>query len=216
MSNREEFEAEWVKIIGEMPKAIRFSDDEGGYIIAYDSLKNEPNTRIKNVSAIIAMSEGISENSKKKIKRFFGKQPVSRYSNVENGILAQQSIDGSDEFEINWASYHIEILDVKNNEVLTYGKPGRIVITDLFNYAMPMIRYDTGDIGIMDYSKDGKRLVLKSVEGRKMDMVFDMLRQYNIRTNIGAFKVFKLALTKCRCTTSYTTDIFNLVVIEFG
>ena len=45
MSNREEFEAEWVKIIGEVPKAIRFSDDEGGYIIAYDSLKNEPNTR---------------------------------------------------------------------------------------------------------------------------------------------------------------------------
>jgi phenylacetate-CoA ligase len=182
-----------------------FKTDRGrkaflGYSSALESIccyldKNEPNTRIKNVSAIIAMSEGISENSKKKIKRFFGKQPVSRYSNVENGILAQQSIDGSDEFEINWASYHIEILDVKNNEVLTYGKPGRIVITDLFNYAMPMIRYDTGDIGIMDYSKDGKRLVLKSVEGRKMDMVFDtngdLVSSFTITNNMWLYPEIK-------------------------
>jgi phenylacetate-CoA ligase len=167
-----------------------------GYSSALESIcryldKNEPNTRINNVSAIIAMSEGISENSKNSLKHYFGTQPVSRYSNVENGILAQQSIDGSDEFRINWASYHIEILEINNNQSVPNGKPGRIVITDLFNYAMPMIRYDTGDIGILDYSNDRKKVVLKNVEGRKMDMVFDtngdLVSSFTITNNMWLY-----------------------------
>ena len=171
-----------------------------GYSSALESIcryldKNEPDTRINNVSAIIAMSEGISENSKNRLKHYFGMQPVSRYSNVENGILAQQSINGSDEFIINWASYHIEILEINNNQSVPNGKPGRIVITDLFNYAMPMIRYDTGDIGMLDYSKDGKSLVLKNVEGRKMDMVFDtngdLVSSFTITNNMWLYPEIK-------------------------
>lgn len=171
-----------------------------GYASALESIcryldKNEPDTRINNVSAIIAMSEGITENSKERIKHFFGVQPVSRYSNVENGILAQQSVDGSDEFVINWASYHVEILDINSNKRMPNGKSGRIVITDLFNYAMPMIRYDTGDIGIMDYSKDGNRLVLKNVEGRRMDMVFDtkgdLVSSFTITNNMWLYPEIK-------------------------
>src|SRR5690606_9962439 len=45
-----------------------------------------------------------------------------------------------------------------------------IVITDLFNFAMPLIRYDTGDVGVMDYDSNGNRLVLTQIDGRKMDM----------------------------------------------
>ncbi len=54
------------------------------------------------------------------------------------------------------------------------GEPGRIVVTDLFNYAMPMIRYDTGDIGSMitDASSPGKKY-LATVEGRKLDLLYD-------------------------------------------
>jgi phenylacetate-coenzyme A ligase PaaK-like adenylate-forming protein len=32
----------------------------------------------------------------------------------------------------------------------SHGKKGRIVITSLFNKAHPFIRYDIGDIGILD------------------------------------------------------------------
>jgi phenylacetate-CoA ligase len=56
------------------------------------------------------MSEGLSEYAKKSIHTYFGKYPVSRYSNVENGIIAQQLPDGSNSFVVNWASYYIEIL----------------------------------------------------------------------------------------------------------
>jgi len=171
-----------------------------GYSSALESIcyylkKNEPNTKINNVSAIISMSEGISLNTKKNIKYFFQKQPVSRYSNVENGILAQQSLDGSEEFIVNWASYQIEILDLIKDNPVPYGEPGRIVITDFFNYGMPMIRYDTGDIGILNNATNSGIPKLTNVEGRKMDMVFntkgDLVSSFTITNNMWLYPEVK-------------------------
>lgn len=51
------------------------------------------------------------------------------------------------------------------------GQLGRIVVTDLFNYAMPMIRYDTGDLGVL-VQKDNKTY-LSEVQGRKLDALYD-------------------------------------------
>ena len=36
-----------------------------------------------------------------------------------------------------------------------------------------MIRYDTGDLGIMNLRKNQEALVVSKVEGRKMDMLYD-------------------------------------------
>lgn len=127
-----------------------------------------------NVRSVIAMSESLNDFTKEHMKKYFGSTCVSRYSNVENGIIAQQDVDGSNEYYINLASYHVEILNVDNDTVCEYGKPGRIVITDLYNFGMPMIRYDTGDIGVMKLmTVNGKQVpVLDKIEGRRMDMVF--------------------------------------------
>ncbi len=53
---------------------------------------------------------------------------------------------------------------------------GRIVVTDMFNRAMPMIRNDTGDLGILGKSEKDRRInqVFKKVEGRKMDAIYDV------------------------------------------
>lgn len=129
---------------------------------------------IKGIKSIIAISETLNEHTQKSIEAYWGVPVVSRYSNVENGILAQQSLYG-DEFHINWASYFVELLDMDANKPAKPGARGRIVITDLYNYCMPMIRYDTGDVGQMDHcTKNGMEYpVLSKVEGRKLDMIFD-------------------------------------------
>ena len=128
-----------------------------------------------NLKAIIAMSEAFSISTKKLLLKYFNVHAVSRYSNVENGILAQQVPDGSNEFVINEASYFFEVLEMNSDNPVTPGTPGRIVITDLFNYCMPMIRYDTGDIGTISQKDvlNYLRPVFKSIEGRKMDLIFD-------------------------------------------
>lgn len=148
------------------------------YASVLDEMKNyletaEKAPKVKNMKSIIAISESLKEDSKKKMEKYFNVPIISRYSNVENGILAQHNTT-SDEFEINWASFNIEILDMKTNLPAKPGSLGRIVITDLYNYCMPMIRYDTGDIGQLAVSSKGdSHIVLKSIEGRKMDMILN-------------------------------------------
>ncbi|MFD2562445.1 CoF synthetase [Aquimarina rubra] len=125
-----------------------------------------------NLKSVIGMSERLDPLTKLSMKKYFDVDMVSRYSNAENGMIAQQPI-GKEYFQINWASYYVEILSFSSDNSVEPGELGRIVITDLFNYNTPMIRYDTGDIGIMDYveEKGISKPVLTKIEGRKMDMI---------------------------------------------
>jgi phenylacetate-CoA ligase len=150
-----------------------------------------------NVKSIIAMSESLNDFSKENMKKYFGATCVSRYSNVENGIIAQQDMDGSYEYTINFASYYVEILQLDNDEACEYGEPGRIVITDLYNFGMPMIRYDTGDVGAMKEKMMSNKMVpvLEKIEGRKMDMVFsttsDLVSSFTITNTMWKYTELK-------------------------
>lgn len=134
-----------------------------------DNIKSKPIDA--NIKSIIAISENLSEQTKRRLEYYLQSPVVSRYSNTENGIIAQQKTENGNYFEINWASYHVEVLNFEDDNNAEYGILGRIVITDLFNYAMPIIRYDTGDIGVMEITSTFP--VLKRIEGRKSDRIFN-------------------------------------------
>ncbi|MDY8136286.1 CoF synthetase [Aquimarina sp. 2201CG5-10] len=146
-----------------------------GYASAFEEMckfmERNNHAPIRNkVKSAIAISESLNDYTIAGLRKYFGVTVVSRYSNVENGIIAQQLIDNETSyFIINQASYYVEILDMNSDTPVNDGTPGRIVITDLFNYCMPIIRYDTGDIGTKDII-DGKA-VLTRVEGRKVDLI---------------------------------------------
>jgi len=135
--------------------------------------KDYPSVKAK-VKSVIAISESLNDYTRSGIEKYFRVQVLSRYSNLENGIMAQQELNSSDRFLVNTASYHIEILKMDSDEPVKDGELGRIIVTDLFNYALPMIRYDTGDIGAMwsdpIYSF---RKYLTKIEGRKLDLLYD-------------------------------------------
>lgn len=63
-------------------------------------------------------------------------------------------------------------MKLDSDEPTEPGEAGRIVITDLFNYAFPMIRYDTGDLGILDNSDPNELPKLKEIYGRVRDCVY--------------------------------------------
>lgn len=129
---------------------------------------------VDNIFGIITMSESLTEGNRKRIKRMFNCPIVSRYSNEENGMIAQDC-DEFHEYHINRANYIVEILKFDSDEKVKEGEIGRIVVTDLFNYAMPMIRYDTGDIASMvNKSQCEENIpILNNLEGRKLDMLYN-------------------------------------------
>lgn len=125
-----------------------------------------------HTASIVTSSEVMSMEMKKLIKKTMGCNVYDRYSNEENGFLAQTD-DLSDEFKVNVASFKIEILKQDSDEPADIGEVGRIVVTDLYNFAVPLIRYDTGDLAIKGFEKDGWTTMLKSIQGRRVDMIFD-------------------------------------------
>jgi len=148
-----------------------------GFASSYESIcryldKVDYDLNDLNISTIIANSEYLNHYTKTTMRKYFNAPVFSRYSNEEIGIIAHQTIKSPEDFIINCASYHVEILDMENDKPARPGSFGRVVVTDLFNYAMPMIRYDTGDIAILN-GLDNNYPKLKQIEGRKMDLIYD-------------------------------------------
>lgn len=121
--------------------------------------------------SIITMSEALNDYTRNQTKHYFGVTPLSRYSNNETGIMAQQVSPNDQRFRINDSSYVMEILELDSDFPVPYGQPGRIVLTDLYNFATPLLRYDTGDIGIMEEENGIKYFT--NISGRKVDQLYD-------------------------------------------
>lgn len=113
--------------------------------------------------------EVVDEFTRKFLESSFECEVFDEYSTWDfgNGAWECQRREG----------YHIDadflILEIlKNNEQVSSGERGEIVVTGLLNYAMPLIRYRVGDIGVPDDEKCscGRGFpLLKSIEGRIVD-----------------------------------------------
>ena len=172
---------------GNATKAFLGYSSSFDQICKYLEATNSPPLKA-NISSMIANAEPLGENTKNAVKKYFGHDILSRYSNMENGILSQQIKNEGSNYHINWASYYIEILDIEKDIPVNYGTLGRVVVTDLFNYNMPLIRYDTGDLAVMDINKkyfNGAPSFSK-VEGRRMDAI------YNTKGQIVTTVVYEL------------------------
>jgi len=127
-----------------------------------------------DISCIIAMAEGLSDHTRQSLKEYFNAPVFLRYSNMENGILSLQLSEINNNLQINWASYFIEILHPDKDVPVGEGELGRVVVTDLFNYCMPFIRYDTGDLARMvPDTVFNSAPAFSKVEGRSMDAIYD-------------------------------------------
>lgn len=123
-----------------------------------------------NLSAIMSEAEGLKERTREILSNYFNCPVYSRYGNEECGTIAQEDGSGYGHL-LNTASYYIEILKMNSNEPAEEGEIGRVVITDLFNYAFPIIRYENGDLASKITLPNG-RVYLKDVVGRKVDMLY--------------------------------------------
>jgi phenylacetate-CoA ligase len=134
----------------------------------------EDSPDISHIKTIITLGEALLETTYEKLKKVFNCNIVSLYSNQENGMLAQECVENK-EFHVNSASYYVELLNLDSNDPVSIGEPGRIVVTDLFNHAMPLIRYDTGDVGVWKQAPECGWFsqVFSSIQGRMVDLIFD-------------------------------------------
>lgn len=127
-----------------------------------------------NIYGVVSGSEMLKDSTRQTISKAFNCPVVSRYANEENGFIGQDG-EENNVFLHNRAHYYIEILKFDSDTPADNGEIGRIVITDLYNYSMPMVRYDTGDVGAwQEIEVNGvKRKAIGQFGGRRVDVIYD-------------------------------------------
>ena len=157
---------------------VKFQNKKFDYINGYTSSivlfakflqkKNIVLTSIcPSLKCCVVTSEMLFEEDKILMESQFGIPIINEYGASELDLIAFQNTNN--EWQVNSETLFVEILDEENN-VLPNGKEGRIVITSLYNKAHPFIRYDIGDVGILDEKSTLKNPILKKLIGRTNDV----------------------------------------------
>ena len=122
------------------------------------------------MDGIITVSEVLTSDMRQIISKSFECNPVSRYTTNEFGVLGIEDLSG-DFFSLNQCNFLIEILCLDSNQPVELGHIGRIVVTDLFNKSMPLIRYDTGDLARPSEIRKGIVTKIEIIEGRRLAVI---------------------------------------------
>lgn len=140
-------------------------------IVLFAKYLEQQNIILKEIcptlKACFVTSEMLFEMDKKLLEKQFGIPVISEYGASELDLIAFENPQG--EWQVNAETLYVEILDENNNPVPN-GTEGKIVITSLFNKANPFIRYEIGDIGILDEKSTAKKPILKKLIGRTNDV----------------------------------------------
>ena len=130
-----------------------------GYVNSLEILSdyiNTENLKVYSPKVIFSAAGTLTNDVRDKIKKAFNTKVVNIYGTREIGDVA---------FEIE-ENRGLMVMDYSHK--LEVEKNGRILITTLNNYSMPLIRYDIGDISSgFDSKIDYRFSVLKNVIGRK-------------------------------------------------
>ena len=119
---------------------------------------------------IFTQGETVTQHCRDSVRNAFNLEIFDTYGSVEFEFLAFECEEHCGLHMITDGSY-IEFVD-KNGEHVSPGEEGEIIITGLYNRAMPLIRYKIGDIGVPTDEKCpcGRSLpLLKSIQGRSDD-----------------------------------------------
>ncbi len=103
-------------------------------------------------------------------REVWGVRIVDTYSTEEMGDIAMQCPD-NEHYHVQAENVLVEVLD-DTGRACPPGETGRVVVTALHNYAMPLIRYDIGDYAeVGNPCSCGRGLpVLKRIVGRQRNM----------------------------------------------
>jgi len=123
-----------------------------------------------NLKCIITTSELLTSYHRNLLEKVFSTRVYNEYGCGEVGSIAHECEYGS--MHVMSENLIIEVYD--GNRRCEPEEVGEFVITELNNYAMPLIRYRLGDFGCISKAKCGcgrELLVIKDIHGRAYDIL---------------------------------------------
>jgi phenylacetate-CoA ligase len=127
-------------------------------------------TRFSRLRAVWTLSEGVEDDLRDACRDVLGVPIVHNYSCAEVGYLVLQCPQQERHFHICAETVLLEVVDAQGRACAP-GEIGRVLVTGLHNFAMPLLRYELGDEAeVGGRCACGRGLpVLRRVVGRTMD-----------------------------------------------
>jgi phenylacetate-CoA ligase len=143
--------------------------------LARHSLQTGHTASEYSIRSAIATAEPLTSDIREAMREAFGCHVLSRYAAHELGIIAHEC-PHCGRCHINTPSLVLELLALDGDRPARSGELGRVVVTDLFSQAMPLIRYDTGDLATLPASVAHtcpvRTPALARIEGRIAELVY--------------------------------------------
>lgn len=134
-------------------------------------LKRESLVPVKPRSIVVG-AEKLHGFQRELIEDVFGVPIFETYGSREFMLIGAEC-DRHEGLHLSMENLLVEILN-DDGTPTPHGQEGNVVVTDLFNYAMPFVRYVNGDRAVagFDMCPCGRGLpLLKKVVGRQLDML---------------------------------------------
>lgn len=168
--------------LDKMFRAIKKS--EPGLVLASPSVlyalamyvRRNPFIRLR-MNKIICTGELLDIQKKEKIEKFLNCSVFDRYGNAEVGICAHDTLN--EKLKV------IDYVVYLENE-LQIGD--EVLLTNLTNQVMPLIRYRAGDLGVIEEGIDGQ--YVNNIHGRVHDVIY--LNGRTIPTTVFRDKIFNI------------------------
>lgn len=145
----------------------------GGYPSNLELLIDEKKSGRLHINPTIIMTGGeyLSENLRNELTNTFGCFVQTSYSCTEGGTIACECINHH--FHVNDDWLFIEPVDHNNQPVPDGVQADKVLLTNLFNYTQPFIRYEITDRVIMHHEQCpcGNPSPWLTIEGRTDDVV---------------------------------------------
>ena len=102
--------------------------------------------QVASPRCVVSGASTVHPHMRALITRVFGAPLFDRYGSREAGVIAGEC-DRHAGLHVLGEANLVEVVDEDGNEV-ERGSSGRILVTNLWNMTMPLIRYDIGDQGV--------------------------------------------------------------------
>jgi phenylacetate-CoA ligase len=161
--------ASFARELKRRPPALIFGHAHSVYLFA-EYVRNHGPAGIRP-DGIITTAMVLHEWQRRVIEDVFRCKVTNRYGCEEVSLIASECEEHAG-LHVNADSLYVEILC--NGRPAAEGVPGAVVITDLTNRAMPLIRYKVGDVAVSSSRRCpcGRGLpLLDQLEGRESDYV---------------------------------------------
>ena len=123
------------------------------------------------LTGVLTFGESLSDALREELRTAWQVELTDMYSAQELGCIALQCPD-TDCYHVQSECVLVEVLD-DDGIPCRPGETGRVVVTDLHNFEMPLLRYEIGDYATVgEPCRCGRGLpVLKSIVGRVRNML---------------------------------------------